>query len=343
MMRLYVIATLTLLLVSCKQQNGGGGDDPNAPDHSESFAKGADISWITEFESNGIKFYNTQGVETECTAIMKELGMNTIRLRVWVDPEGGWNGIDDVVRKAKRARDLGMAVMVDFHYSDSWADPGKQVPPVAWATYNIEELKVAVFDHTSEVLEALRNENIDVRWVQVGNETRGGMLYPLGAIDYDNSNFADLVSSGYDATKSIYADAQVIVHIDSGDQLGLYTYVFDYLRNYNARYDMIGMSLYPTPDDWQSAANSLIENIITLKKEYSKPTIICEIGMHYTEVENCYRLVSYLILNGRNSTDGACKGVLYWEPESHPSYSAGYDKGAFEDGKPTFALSAFGR
>ena len=80
------------------------------------FAKGADISWVTKMESEGIKFYNAAGEETECTALMKQIGMNSIRLRVWVDPDEGWNGKGDVVAKALRAQKLGMRIMIDFHY-----------------------------------------------------------------------------------------------------------------------------------------------------------------------------------------------------------------------------------
>jgi len=120
------------------------------------FAKGADISWITEMESKGMKFYNESGAETECTALMKEIGMNAVRYRVWVNPEDGWNSATDVLVKALRAQKLGMRIMIDFHYSDTWADPGHQSPPSAWASYGIDELKEAVSLHTKEVLSLLK-------------------------------------------------------------------------------------------------------------------------------------------------------------------------------------------
>ena len=114
--------------------------DPNAgglPDKEEplvtDFAKGADISWVTEMEHKGMKFYNTSGVETDCFQLMKDLGLNAVRLRVWVDPKehDNWCNTADLVTKAKRAAELGMDVMVDFHYSDWWADPGQQHKPAA--------------------------------------------------------------------------------------------------------------------------------------------------------------------------------------------------------------------
>ncbi len=98
------------------------------------FAKGADVSWVTQMESSGYNFYDSAGTQTDCFQLMKELGMNAIRLRVWVNPMGGWNDSLDVMNKAVRANNLGLKVMLDFHYSDTWADPGTQTKPAAWAS-----------------------------------------------------------------------------------------------------------------------------------------------------------------------------------------------------------------
>ena len=129
------------------------------------FAKGADVSWLTEMEASGVKFYNQNGKATECMSLLRDLGMNSIRLRVWVNPDGGWNGKDDVVAKAWRAQQLGMRLMIDFHYSDTWADPSKQGVPAAWKNYSFDEMKQAVANHTKDVLSALKERNIDVEWV----------------------------------------------------------------------------------------------------------------------------------------------------------------------------------
>ena len=126
---LYAIAMTGMLLTSCS-----GNENNEAPEKEDVFAKGADISWVTEMEQKGNKFYNSAGQERECTALMKELGLNSVRLRVWVDPKehDNWCNTADLVVKAKRAAELGMDVMVDFHYSDWWADPGQQHKPQAW-------------------------------------------------------------------------------------------------------------------------------------------------------------------------------------------------------------------
>ena len=154
---------LAAMSCACGAMGCSDGDSTEAPGQPEptdpvvntDFAKGADVSWLTEMESKGVKFYDKAGNEKECMALMKELGVNAIRLRVWVNPEAGWNGKADVLAKAKRAQALGLRLMIDFHYSDTWADPGHQDKPKAWEGYGLEQLKQAVADHTTDVLQAL--------------------------------------------------------------------------------------------------------------------------------------------------------------------------------------------
>ena len=122
------------------------------------FAKGADISWVTQMESSAIHFYNNAGTETECMQLLKSLGMNSIRLRVWVDPTDGWCNQADVLAKAIRANNLGMKILLDFHYSDVWADPGHQTKPASWAAMDLATLKTAVSQHTTTVMNVLKNK-----------------------------------------------------------------------------------------------------------------------------------------------------------------------------------------
>ena len=177
------------------------------------FAKGADVSWLTEMEKAGSKFYNASGAEQDCMTLLRDLGVNSIRLRVWVDPQDGWSGKQDVLAKAWRAKNLGQRIMIDFHYSDSWADPGKQNIPAAWTGFkdDLQKMKAAVAEHTTDVLSFLKENGIDVEWIQIGNETTTGMLWPLGlASDNNFANYAALNNAGYDAAKAVYPDAQCI-------------------------------------------------------------------------------------------------------------------------------------
>lgn len=180
------------------------------------FAKGADISWVTEMEAAGRRFYNASGTQTECFALMKGLGMNSIRLRVFVNPSDGWCNQADVVAKAKRAAALGLRVMIDFHYSDVWADPGHQTKPSAWTDFSVADLKTALSAHTKDVLNALKSAGVTPEWVQVGNETSDGFLWETCRASKNMANYAALTEAGYEAVKSVFPDAKVIVHIDNG-------------------------------------------------------------------------------------------------------------------------------
>lgn len=224
---------LTALLVLSSSACGSHGNEQSGTDNSDtpapsktSFTQGADISWVSEMEKKGLKFYNHEGIETDCFQLMKELGINAIRLRVWVNPKDRWNSKQDVVNKARRAKEQGLDVMVDFHYSDSWADPGQQFKPKAWIGKSVAELKTAIAAHTIDILQALKAEDISPRWVQVGNEIRPGMLWDenvaLSGAFYDirecdvkglnstnervkypqnTQNLAEFVNTGYDAVK----------------------------------------------------------------------------------------------------------------------------------------------
>lgn len=312
------------------------------------FAKGADVSWLTELESNGTLFYDANGKPQECMALLRDLGMNSIRLRVWVNPDGGWCGKDDVVAKAWRAQKLGMRLMIDFHYSDTWADPGKQYVPAAWKDYTFEQMKQAVADHTRDVLTALKERNIDVEWVQVGNETSDGMLWNdadgadalavTGRASKNMANFAAYVNAGYNAVKAVYPDAKVIVHLDKGNKLSQYTWMFDGLKQHGAKWDVIGMSLYPdwiTDKTWQQVSDDCLANMQTLSTKYGCNVILSEIGMVWNS-ENAAPFLKKMV-DGCKALS-ICEGVFYWEPETYGNLN-GYDKGAFDDsGKPTVAL-----
>lgn len=312
------------------------------------FAKGADVSWLTELESNGTLFYDANGKPQECMALLRDLGMNSIRLRVWVNPDGGWCGKDDVVAKAWRAQKLGMRLMIDFHYSDTWADPGKQYVPAAWKDYTFEQMKQAVADHTRDVLTALKERNIDVEWVQVGNETSDGMLWNdadgadalavTGRASKNMANFAAYVNAGYDAVKAVYPDAKVIVHLDKGNKLSQYTWMFDGLKQHGAKWDVIGMSLYPdwiTDQTWQQVSDDCLANMQTLSTKYGCNVILSEIGMVWNS-ENAAPFLKKMV-DGCKALS-ICEGVFYWEPETYGNLN-GYDKGAFDDsGRPTVAL-----
>lgn len=338
---LSIIAAGAMFLSSCSEDSpvtvrpdGADKDSPTEIDRSV-FARGADVSWITELEHKGYTFANSAGVTKECMQLLRDdCGVNAIRLRVWVNPEKGWNNIQDVAIKARRADKLGLRLMIDFHFSDTWADPGAQITPAAWTDMNLAQLKEAMGAHISEMLNALKNIGVEPEWVQIGNETRTGMMYPLGALD---AHFGELADYGSKTVKSIFPETKTIIHIDCGDQLDLYTRVFGMLKAGNYEYDMIGMSLYPDPSIWETSVNKCLANISTLNKMYGKRLVIAEVGMDYREADTADAMMRKLTKGCVES--GVVDGIFWWEPESPAA--EGYTKGCFDNGMPTKALDVF--
>ena len=335
-------------------------DDNTTPEKEKTydmsgFAKGADVSWLTEMEGDGVNFYSASGKKQECLSLLRDLGVNSIRLRVWVNPDGGLCNKNDVVAKAWRAQQLGFRLMIDFHYSDTWADPAHQTVPAAWQGYTFELMKQAVSSHTTEVLTALKDRGVsNVEWVQVGNETRDGMLWNdddvsvTGRCSKNASNFSAYITAGYDAVKAVYPQAKVIVHIDEGNNLGRYTWIFDELKNHGGKWDVIGMSLYPEDSNWTELTDNCLANIKTLSDKYNCDVVISEIGMNWDSDQAAPMMKK--MVDGCKAIS-TCEGIFYWEPEVYNDWKpanyttlgwGAYQKGAFaKSGKPTAVFDAF--
>ena len=339
--KIFVLAFIFFGALSCKKKSNDSGTVVTPPPVPASFAKGADVSWVTQMESVGVQFYNSSGTQQECMALMKSLGMNTIRLRVLVNPSPAWNNAADVVAKAVRAKNLGLRIMIDFHYSDYWADPGKQNKPAAWATQDFATLKTSLANHTTDVLTQLKNNGVTPEWVQVGNETNDGMLWPDGRASTNMNNFTQLINAGYDAVKSVFATAKVIVHISNGYDNTLFRWMFDGLTANGAKYDVIGMSLYPSTTNWASYNTQCLANMNDMVARYGKEVMVVEAGMAWDSPTECNSFLTDLISKTASVTGNKGLGVLYWEPEAYNNWQ-GYTLGAFDNsGRPTAALNAF--
>lgn len=352
-----------VLLAACTPEDKPSAEEPDKGTKEtierSFYAKGADISWATQMEADGVKFRNTEGQEKECTALMKEIGMNSIRLRVWVDPKDGWCGKDDVLVKAARAQALGMNIMIDFHYSDSWADPGKQVVPKKWAALQYPaQIAKAVEEHTKDILSTLKASKIDVKWIQLGNEVNSGMLHPMGKVVGTSEGasiggYREFSNAGYWAAREIYPEAKIIIHLSHGFEASRYNWFFSNIHG--VHYDMIGMSLYPSWwenggwSSWKGTVDKCMENIRSLVKTFGKPVMICETGMPASEPQMSREAMQYIL--DRTYEIKECHGIFYWEPEVYGGWKpadyaelgwSSYDKGAFgADGKPTIALDPF--
>ena len=319
----------------------------NNPDRA-AFAKGADISWLPQMEATGYKFYNDQGVEQDCFQILKDHGINTVRLRTWVnpsnDPISGHCSKDETVAMAQRAQQWGMRVMINVHYSDSWADPSKQVKPATWQGHDFPRLLTDVYDYTYDVMTALKVKGIQPEWVQVGNETPGGMIYPEGSTA-NWGQLAQLINKGYDAIKTVSPQSKVILHVDQGNNRERFRSWFDNATKHGAKYDVIGLSYYPYwlpgSPDYTLSINDLAANLNELPTRYGKEVMVVEVGGEDTKVQNTYDMLVAVQREVRAVPNRKGLGVLYWEPQGARSWSK-YALSAWgNDGKPTKALKAF--
>jgi len=316
------------------------------------FVKGADVGFLTGQERHGVKFHDRNGRERECLELLKnDYQMSAIRMRVWVNPRGGSCDKNELLAMARRVKALGMQLMVDFHYSDSWADPAKQPIPKAWEGHTYKQMKRDLAQHTIEVLTLLKENDIEPRWVQVGNETANGLLWPMGHIEKNPKQYAGFIRAGYDAVKKVFPKAIVIVHLDRGHKQSLYDWNLDIVRKYGGRWDMIGMSLYPY---WameghpELKADDIItdcmSNIRHVSEKYKCDVMIVETGFevdeqHPEKMEEGRRQLTRVIKEARSMTNGHCRGVFYWEPQCLPG---GYKLGAFDhNAAPTAIMEAF--
>ncbi len=310
----------------------------------EPFWLGADISGTLQMERHGIKFYNKAGEVRENTALMKELGLNAVRLCVWVNPKNGDCNAEYVLEMALRAKQLGMAIMIDFHYSDWWADPAKQNIPDAWKAFSYKKMKKALARHTCETLKLLKDNDVDVKWVQVGNETTDGFLWEVGRASTNMRQYAGLTDAGYKAVKKVFPHAQVIVHLDGGSDIERYHRIFNGLKQYHAKWDMIGLSVYPYWDREAKITQSAKEtvdrfsaNIRKLADEYHCELMVVETGTEVARPEEGKGIMQAIIHAAAFNTNGHCKGVFYWAPELEGPYPLG----AFKNNRPTVIMDAF--
>lgn len=338
----YALAVICMVVLSCSVQQN------RVTNYSTAFAKGADISWLPQMEATGFKFYNAAGKQEDCFKILKDKGMNTIRLRTWVNPSddkaSGHCSKDETIAIALRAKKWGMRIMIDFHYSDSWADPGKQKKPKAWEGHDFPTLLNDVYNYTLDVMTGLKNAGVYPEWVQVGNETPGGMIYSEGSTK-NWPQLAQLINKGYDAIKKVCPQSKVILHLDRGNDNARFRKWFDSAVANGAKFDVIGLSYYPYwldgKPDYSLSINDLGNNLNDMASRYHKEVMVVEVGGEAEKPQNTYDMLVAVQQKVKQVPNGKGLGVLYWEPQGAASWSH-YALSAWgNDGKPTKALDAF--
>ncbi|PWV95916.1 arabinogalactan endo-1,4-beta-galactosidase [Paenibacillus cellulosilyticus] len=252
------------------------------------FYYGADISFLEEIEQAGGMFYEGDTAD-DCLEILKNNGVNSIRLRLWNNPEGEFCNLDHTLAMAKRIKEKGMHLLLCFHYSDEWADPKHQKKPKDWIDLDTDALKHALFDYTRSVVSALVSQGTKPDMVQIGNEITMGILWEDGCVtgelrhsDEQWSKFTDFVRTGAQAVKSVDSEINVMVHVDQGGKNDVCRFVLDQFEKHNVQYDSIGLSFYPW---WHGTLQDLEANLSDLALRYEKDIAIIEVAYPWN-IEN---------------------------------------------------------
>ncbi|MBP3475339.1 MAG: glycosyl hydrolase 53 family protein [Lachnospiraceae bacterium] len=311
----------------------------------QKMAFGVDLGWMTQLEDMGMRWVDESGQETDLLDAVIAKGADSVRLRVFVNPpkDAYWQKFEDVLcmlgycdresvlQAAKRIKEKNLRLMIDFHYSDHFADAQIQDIPEAWMDDSDEELIRHVAEHTKEVLTLLKEEGICPEWVQVGNEINPGLLLPRGGLQENPQLMVRLLNSGYDAVKECLPDCQVITHLAGVTSKKGCDPFLDTFFSLGGKTDILGFSYYPY---WDKRMNSdepdrFYNPLITYAKRFEKPVMICEVGEDAAEETLSAQVLANTIEAVLQVPDHQGLGVFYWEPEvSVDMLPDGYPLGA---------------
>ena len=306
------------------QASRSGFDDANAARNSEPLSGlkrpiiGADISFVPSQEDRGTRF-SDNGETKDVLEILSDHKFNWIRLRLFVDPTAengyskqGYCGLEQTLAMAKRIDQAGMNLLLDFHYSDTWADPGKQFMPAAWQGLSDEELADKLYEYTRSVLERFAAEGVAPEMVQIGNEIHNGFLWPQGRMKESPENFGTLLRRAGEAVRDASPQTKIMVHPALGGDNGRSVRFFDFVLSHNVPFDVIGQSYYP---EHHGTLEQLTDNLTDLAKRYRKPIVVVEYQEHRKEVNEIVR----------DLPDNLGLGTFIWEATS-PRWGGLFDR-----------------
>lgn len=340
-----------------QEGSGAQGEEQDAlqpAGNSKYIIKGADISSLEAVEDYGGKFYGFDGNEVDVIDFLAENGCNYYRLRIWNHPTasfdaGDYCNLEHTVKMAKRIKEAGVRYLLDFHYSDWWADPENQTVPADWQGMTKEEMITAVYDYTAEVLTALAEQDAYPDMVQIGNEIGNGMLWEYGSMEHPET-LAEFLNSGIRAVRDTTPEGhevQIMIHVQTGGSVGATQTFFETIEaNGVTDYDLVGLSYYPY---WQGTFADMRENIDNIYERFGKQVVLAETaypftndnadgksnmvseadikGVGFEASEENQRRVLELIMNAVAECEGGL-GIFYWEPAWLAVEGAGVSKGS---------------
>jgi len=293
---------------------------------AQEYAIGADLSFLKSAEDQGFLFKESDAAKPGLQ-IFRDHGYNWIRLRLFHTPTELPNNLEYTISLAKKAKELGFKFLLDYHYSDTWADPGKQFIPKAWQKLSHPDLVNAVFEYTNETMKSFREAGALPDMVQIGNEVINGMLWPDGHLPENWNNFIELIQAGINGVFTGCGNMprpKIMIHIDQGGNMKKTKEFFDKLLSYQIDFDYIGQSYYPW---WHGTLLDLRSNMIFMAKEYGKPIILvevayCSVPTEYKEKKAPFpetpegqkeflQEVNNIVLQ---TPDNLGAGVFWWEP-----------------------------
>lgn len=323
--------------------------------HAQQYAIGADVSFLASSERNGVVF-KEGGEPKDVLAMLREHHYNWVRLRLFVDPASSAdklpNDLPYTIALAQRAKAMGFQFLLDLHYSDTWADPGKQFPPAAWQPLKHKQLEAQVFTYTRDTIAAFVRAGVMPQMVQVGNEITNGMLWPDGKLPDNWDNFADLLKAGIEGVEAGRGPAprpRLMIHIERSGDYDAAVWFFDNLIQRHVPFDVMGLSYYPM---WHGRIGTLRANLRDLALRYRRPIIVVEAAYNWTPgamagkkadfAESPIGQKDFLMAVDaavRDLPDGLGQGVFWWEPAAEGPLR---DRSFFDDqGNALPVLSAF--
>ena len=259
----------------------------------EDFILGMDASCVPSLENSGVKYYDHNGTEKDVYQILSENGINYIRVRIWNDPYdangngyGGGNcDLANAIAIGQRATKYGLKLLVNFHYSDFWADPGKQAVPKAWKGLDIDAKSEALYTYTKDCLEQLVAAGVDIGMVQVGNETNGALCGENGSAPDGWKNITQLMKAGSRAVREVCPNALVAIHFTNPERVGSYESYGKQLQEHQVDYDVFASSYYPY---WHGTLSNLTTELNKITDQYGKKVMVAETSYAYSTADTDY-------------------------------------------------------